>query len=944
MAGGEPSCLARISAKVNAAFLNFFYNVGFRIAMSPLKWTGGVVLFAAICGMGWSQIRIENRPERLYTPQGSQSFMDKEWTEKNFGFGSRMVSVSIVGEDPETENVITRENLGLMFDLWEEMNEMTMTYNGTEESLETLCTKNAARTAEQQCIRQSPLAFWGYDRATFDADKDIMATINSITSDCCGFGPFVSIDRVFGSTNSMEQGKITRAGAMNMNFFLDQDRVALVEGEPANDQKAMKWETAFAKLVRNDKARKESNLAFHPITAASFDEAVDGTFAADGMLVSISYMVITAYASYVLWKNNNVLSEASLGPLCVLCVGLAVVAGFGLVMLFRPFSLVVNSVVFVMLGIGVDDAFVILASIERVEKEGIEFDSVSTAVEAFGPNSNHPAAKLEPEIRALVKKVAGGVALAGASISLTSLTDFVAFVSGASTVIPALSSFCIYASVTIMFDFFMQCTLFVAFVTFKERSKQKGLRDCLATPCGTACCGGLCGPCVSKNPNGTTYVPCGKPASAQVNPVAKPGASASAVKGYARPREANESFSKRLIGRHLPDLILRPAGKIFVLLLTVGLLAVGGLGCSRLRMEFLYDWFLPSDHWMADSFAVKKRYFTGVNLPFAVYTKDITEADKDYWSQRVELSTMVEKLGENKWVLAGSVDSWQSEFHKWKAPAASSAEYHTDLKSFLSQPIGARYADDVKMSEDGSKVTASRISAMFIDPDGATQQIKMMDDTRAVADTAGSFHCISYTYPMLFWEGLKVVNGETMRNVILAASMVFIVCVVVLADILAAFIVLAVIAMIDILLLGFIHWIGDYMNMVTAINLLLAIGLCVDYSAHICHAFLAATGTRDERARAALFNIGVPVFNGALTTLLATITLSLAQSYVFQVFFRMFMLIVCFGVYFGMVVLPVILSVIGPPSHNAHKQLKSGDVEMPPAAEKPDAINVKSAQ
>lgn len=52
--------------------------------------------------------------------------MDKEWTEKNFGFGSRMVSVSIVGEDPETENVITRENLGLMFDLWEEVRDFAV--------------------------------------------------------------------------------------------------------------------------------------------------------------------------------------------------------------------------------------------------------------------------------------------------------------------------------------------------------------------------------------------------------------------------------------------------------------------------------------------------------------------------------------------------------------------------------------------------------------------------------------------------------------------------------------------------------------------------------------------------------------------------------------------------------------------------------------------------
>jgi len=205
---------------------------------------------------------------------------------------------------------------------------------------------------------------------------------------------------------------------------------------------------------------------------------------------------------------------------------------------------------------------------------------------------------------------------------------------------------------------------------------------------------------------------------------------------------------------------------------------------------------------------------------------------------------------------------------------------------------------------------------MYVHLHSAKEQIVAMDETRAIAaDLGKSFSATCYTYPMLFWEGLRVIEAETYRNVSLAAAMVFVVCVVVLADVLAALIVLACIGCIDVMLLGFMHWIGDYMNMVTAINLLLAIGLTVDYSAHICHAFLVATGTRNERVRRALKTMGPPVFNGGMTTLLATVVLGAAQSYIFQVFFRMFLLIVIFGLYFGMVVLPVVLSLIGPESH-----------------------------
>ena len=168
--------------------------------------------------------------------------------------------------------------------------------------------------------------------------------------------------------------------------------------------------------------------------------------------------------------------------------------------------------------------------------------------------------------------------------------------------IPALSSFCIFAGVTIFFDFFMQCTLFVAFVTFNERRKANGQRDCLSC-CGAPCCCRLCGDCKSKNAGpaplaGTAYIPCigGKPpvtakvAVSRSSATVAKGAEANlkpmdmdktSPPGSKRKVVREESLSKRVIGRMLPDLILSPSGKLGVIVLTTALLAVGGLGCSR---------------------------------------------------------------------------------------------------------------------------------------------------------------------------------------------------------------------------------------------------------------------------------------------------------------------------------------------------------------------------
>lgn len=58
-------------------------------------------------------------------------------------------------------------------------------------------------------------------------------------------------------------------------------------------------------------------------------------------------------------------------------------------------------------------------------------------------------------------------------------------------------------------------------------------------------------------------------------------------------------------------------------------------------------------------------------------------------------------------------------------------------------------------------------------------------------------------------------------------------------------------------------WLWDIsINSISIVNLVLSIGLAVDYSAHIGHAFMGARGTRDERVRTALTEMGSDVMHG----------------------------------------------------------------------------------
>ena len=107
-------------------------------------------------------------------------------------------------------------------------------------------------------------------------------------------------------------------------------------------------------------------------------------------------------------------------------------------------------------------------------------------------------------------------------------------------------------------------------------------------------------------------------------------------------------------------------------------------------------------------------------------------------------------------------------------------------------------------------------------------------------------------------------------------------------------------------------------DVVSSILVILSIGLSVDYSVHMCHAFLTVSGTRKQRAKAAIVDMGVAVLNGGFSTLIAFILLAGSDSHVFSVFFRIFLLVIIFGLFHGLILLPVMLSLIGPsPYSNA---------------------------
>ena len=182
-------------------------------------------------------------------------------------------------------------------------------------------------------------------------------------------------------------------------------------------------------------------------------------------------------------------------------------------------------------------------------------------------------------------------------------------------------------------------------------------------------------------------------------------------------------------------------------------------------------------------------------------------------------------------------------------------------------------------------------------------------------------HPFPYSSLYLFAEQFVVMHMEIMSNFVLCLIAMVLLSVVVLANIPAILLITFLLAVVDADILGTIWFWNLQLNSITGIELIMAVGLVVDYMAHVMHFFLIqdATLPPKERIGKALIEIGPSILQGATTTFLGILPMAFAGSEIFRTFFRMFIGIIGYGASHGLIVLPVLLPWIA--SMRSHSQV-----------------------
>jgi len=390
-----------------------------------------------------------------------------------------------------------------------------------------------------------------------------------------------------------------------------------------------------------------------------------------------------------------------------------------------------------------------------------------------------------------------------------------------------------------------------------------------------------------------------------------------------------------------------------------------GFACySSLQLEEKFDgaMVMPDVSYAADFFAAadKLNVFWDYEFPFHVVFRDIDVGDPQNQQNMIEL---MNDLQDKNRRIRGPPVFWLEDFLQWceyESPCSNylnedgyfegknagdknhenGVNFRAMINSFLKSKAFAHYKADIILRDiehyssqdgevldddankpDGSVVNGSKL--ITVSRGGLNHQHIMTSGKKVDAMVSGYDTCkhselgidkaFTYSTIYIFVTQFQVIFGQTILNLILCLCAVGTVSLFTLESVRGVGILLLTISMMDFDLVGCIPIIGEHLNLITMICLIMAIGLMVDYLAHIMHyaciASPAPTSGPSAQVEAALSHIGPSVLLGASTTLIGVLPLGFASSYIFRIFFKMFIATILLALLHAFFFLPVMMIV-----------------------------------
>ncbi|XP_071952708.1 patched domain-containing protein 3-like [Antedon mediterranea] len=645
---------------------------------------------------------------------------------------------------------------------------------------------------------------------------------------------------------------------LQLNFYLRVD-----------DEIANKWEDRFLETVELFTSDEIDVYRYASMSIElELENASDEVFSS----FTIAFTIIINFAIWSSIRLDNVQNKPWLALMGVVSSGFGVVSAYGLLMYCGvPFIDIAATTPILILSIGVDDMFIMIASWRKT--------NIRDTVE---------------------ERMGEAMSEAALSITITTVTDALAFGVGVLAVFPSVQIFCAYTGLAVLFDYFYQVTFFAACMAIsgKRERANRHYGTCLRVRPNdespskfyAICCSG--GPSRKKSDNSREESP-----------------------------HAVMIFFRDFFG----PFITHSVTKVVVIISYIAYIGVSIWGMTELQQGLDLRNLAWDDSYVAPYYDLEERYFTsyGPNV-FIVFPEELNTLE----SSNNENFLVTLEIFENSEYTYGDnfTDCWLTAFMGYLNSQNISQDSNTDVlldvlkNEFIANPSFKRFSLDVVFGDDGD-IVASRCLLITRDIDSSNRQRDMMTEMRDKADDS-DYDITVYHPAFVIYDQYTAILPNTLQNLGIAlASMLLVSLIFIPQPICSVWVVLCILS-IEAGVIGFMSLWDVNLDSISMINIILCIGFSVDFSAHIAYTFTITEGlSKNARVITTLFTLGMPILQGALSTVAGISVLSTTNGYIFRTFFKTLFLVIVLGLLHSMFFLPVVLTLLGGNSKNDNNEV-----------------------
>ncbi|XP_012239099.1 NPC intracellular cholesterol transporter 1 isoform X3 [Bombus impatiens] len=952
----QSTFIEKLGAGTDKLLAEFFCWWGTACASRPWFVLFVGFLFIISLGHGIKYIHVTTDPVELWAAPQSRSRIEKEYFDQRFEpfYRTEQIIITSIGLPNIVHNtsngpvifgpVFNDTFLKTVYKLQEEIKKITTPNNFTLANIcfAPLTSPFTGPPTVSQCVIQSIWGYWqdsveAFDYTTVDDDNFTVNYLdhfrvcsqNSYNPECLApYGgpvePAIAVGGFLLPGQDLQNPSYEKATAVILSILVNNYH------NKSKLHPAMEWEMSYVKFMKNWIATKKPafmDIAF--TSERSIEDELNRESQSDVLTILVSYIIMFAYIAISLGQIKNcsrllIDSKITLGLGGVLLVLASVVCSVGLFgFVGIPATLIIIEVIpFLVLAVGVDNIFILVQTHQR---------------ESRRPNESIPEH---------IGRILGQV---GPSMLLTSVSESCCFFLGGLSDMPAVKAFALYAGMALLVDFVLQVTCFVSLLALDTVRQANNKLDVCCFIRGSKKDDG------EEVVNGILYK--------LFKVVYVPLLLKKWVRAFVMIVFFGWICSSIAVVPHIEiglDQELSMPEDSFVLkyfkflnsYLSIGppmyFVVKEGLNYSNKDIQNLVcgGQYCNNDSVSTQIFiASKQSNRTYIAKPASSWLDDYID-----WSQLsmcckyfVSNDSFCPHTGSSKYCSSCNITTNNigrpipTDFERYvsfflqdnpdemcaKAGHAAyghGVNYVTELETGLSK-VGASYFMTyhtiLKTSADyyESMRAARAISANITET--INNYLKSIGDSSTV-------EVFPYSIFYVFYEQYLTMWPDTLYSIGISLIAIFVVTFLLMGlDIFSSVIVVITIMMIVVNIGGLMYWWHITLNAVSLVNLVMAVGIAVEFCSHLVHSFsVSVKTTRVERVADALTNMGSSIFSGiTLTKFGGIIVLGFARSQIFKVFyFRMYLGIVLFGAAHGLIFLPVLLSYIGVMSRRGRRK------------------------